>query len=130
MISRQSCHISITIPPEMPRNKLPSPFFEEEGRRRSISIVTILISCSLLLASVQLADSNFTTRISKISEALGKAINDVLNNIQPPDYTDFNINATFHASQSFNPRGMAGLYNLTNLFLDAVLRGDVFPEGE
>ncbi|GJQ76516.1 hypothetical protein Trydic_g12028, partial [Trypoxylus dichotomus] len=93
------------------------------------NLVSLLVTCAVLFAGVKLADGSFIRNINTISETLDRALYNVLEELQGPDYTPVNVSATYYASTRFNPEGMAILYNLTNVFLDVLIDKDVYPEG-
>lgn len=84
----------------------------------------------MLVAGVKLADGSFIRSINKISETLDKALFNVLEELGEPDYTPINVSATYYASTHFNPLGMGILYNITNVFMNAIVKKDIYPEGE
>ncbi|PSN40478.1 hypothetical protein C0J52_11617 [Blattella germanica] len=58
--------------------------------------------------------------------ALG-ATNEV--KIEPVRYSEPNISLQYHATDKFDPRGMAHLYRVTNIFMRLVQRQDPYPQG-
>lgn len=78
--------------------------------------------------AVQLASSNFTARINKISADLHKALGVALEH-DGPNYTDLYENVTYHSVDLFNPKGMSGLYNITNMFMNVLISKEIYPEG-
>lgn len=84
----------------------------------------MVLACLLLGA----ASSSFTTKMMGISENLGRALKNVVENADI-NYTEPNLNVTYVSSTDFNPMGMAHLYNLTNNFVDLVQKKQAYPEG-
>ncbi|KAF5290870.1 hypothetical protein FQR65_LT11509 [Abscondita terminalis] len=97
-------------------------------RRRSLNVANFIFTCCVLTLAIQLASSNFTARINKISNDLHKALDNAL---EPngPNYTDLYINVTYHEVKPFDPKGMGGLYNITTKFIDVLVPTKVFPDG-
>lgn len=101
----------------------------QSNERLRINLVSLLVTCVVLFAGVKLADGSFIRNINRISETLDRALFNVLEELEGPDYTAINVSATYYASTRFNPEGMAILYNLTNIFMDVLVNRDVYPEG-
>lgn len=87
------------------------------------------MTCVVLFAGVKLADGSFIRNINRISESLDKALYNVLEELQGPNYTPVNVTADYYASTHFNPEGMAILYNITNLFMNVLIDKEVYPKG-
>ncbi|KAI4455960.1 prominin prom protein [Holotrichia oblita] len=102
----------------------------QSNERLRINLVSLLVTCVVLFAGVKLADGSFIRNINRISETLDRALFNVLEELQGPDYTAINVSATYYASTKFNPEGMAILYNLTNIFMDVLVNKDAYPEGK
>lgn len=99
-------------------------------RRSLLNAVSFLVTCSVLLLTIALADGNFTKRINEISRSLDKAIVEMLE-LEKTNYTEFDSNVSYHSSTHFNPKGMGGLYNITGLFMNLLMPQDkLYPEGE
>lgn len=120
------------------RNKmaLSSTTTSSSSNRQFINCFSFLITCAILFVAVKVSDGgglsgdiSFATRINKISENLDQALSAVMIQGQP-NYTNITDNATYISKIDFNPRGMAGLYNFTNAFMDLVLPRDIYPEGK
>ncbi|XP_060522307.1 prominin-like protein isoform X2 [Cylas formicarius] len=96
--------------------------------RNKINAFNFLLTCVFLFVAVEISDggSNFAKKISKITENLDEA---VLNLSSTVNYTDYNLPAQYVSNVQFSAKGMAGLYNLTTMFMDLVLPTDFFMEG-
>ncbi|XP_071052205.1 prominin-like protein isoform X2 [Onthophagus taurus] len=102
--------------------------------RAKMNLLSVLIASLVLLSSVLCIGGthpggSFVRDISKISRNLDRALYNVLEDITGPVYTPVNISSTYYSSAKFNPRGMAGLYNITNIFMDILISKDIYPEG-
>ncbi|XP_015838370.2 prominin-like protein isoform X2 [Tribolium castaneum] len=95
--------------------------------RQKINLVNLLVTVCVVVIAVDVSSGSFATRINKISENLDKALSQVIH--QTPNYTDLTDNATYVSDASFNPRGMEGLYNFTNAFMELIFSKEIYPEG-
>ena len=99
------------------------------SERQKVNIVSFLVAAGILCVAVELSSGSFATRINKISENLDRALSEVMDD-KRPEFTNLTDNATYVSDTYFNPKGMAGLYNFTNAFIDVVFSKNVYPEGE
>lgn len=83
----------------------------------------------VLFVALQIADGTVVHKISRISEKIDRALSKVIDETKP-DYKPLETNSVYYSDASFNPKGMAGLYNLTKVFLDLVLPENILPEGK
>lgn len=97
------------------------------NNRRLVNLANFLVTCGVLFVSVSVVSSSFTQRINKISQNLDKSLLEILE-LEQTNYTEWNSNVTYQSSTQFNPRGMGGVYNLTNAFMDVVLP-ELYVEG-
>ncbi|XP_044252661.1 prominin-like protein isoform X2 [Tribolium madens] len=95
--------------------------------RQKINLVNLLVTFGVLFVAVDISSGSFATRINKISENLDKALSQVIH--QTPDYTNLTDDATYVSDAYFNPRGMEGLYNFTNAFMELIFSKEIYPEG-
>ncbi|KAJ8977094.1 hypothetical protein NQ317_003648 [Molorchus minor] len=103
------------------------PASQAQNNRLSVNIVSFLMTCVVLVVSVGLSDGGFANSIDKITRNLDVALRDLMDDM--PKYTNYTETRTFVSDATFNPRGMAGLYNLTKMFLDVVIPPDALMEG-
>lgn len=47
-----------------------------------------------------------------------------------PNFTELTDNGNYISDTTFNPKGMAGLYNFTNAFMDLILNKNINPKGK
>ncbi|CAG9773666.1 unnamed protein product [Ceutorhynchus assimilis] len=103
-----------------------------EGRgwkkRQSVNLVSLLVTCLFLFLAVQFSDGGvtFATKIKKITENLDIAVLTLNDNVT---YTDYEDKSTYNSSAEFRAAGMAGLYNLTNMFIDWISPKDILMSG-
>ncbi|KAF5293671.1 hypothetical protein FQA39_LY03156 [Lamprigera yunnana] len=97
-------------------------------RRRTFNVLNVIFTLCVLILAVQVANSNFTARINKISDDLHRRLGDALE-LDGPNFTDVFDNVTYNSVLKFNARGMGGLYNITNMFMNVIISKEVFPEG-
>lgn len=93
------------------------------------NLLSLLVTITALFLTVNIADSDFTRRISEISRSLDRALDEMLQ-IEHTNYTDYVDNSVYMSRAEFNPLGMGGLYNLTGKFMDLLVSKAVYPEGE
>ncbi|XP_063917747.1 prominin-like protein isoform X2 [Zophobas morio] len=98
------------------------------SERQKVNIVSFLVAAGILCVAVELSSGSFATRINKISENLDRALSEVMDD-KRPEFTNLTDNATYVSDTYFNPKGMAGLYNFTNAFIDVVFSKNLYPEG-
>ncbi|KAL1495015.1 hypothetical protein ABEB36_010505 [Hypothenemus hampei] len=101
---------------------------KEYYSRRSINTVSFVLTGVLLFLAVQFSDGGgqFATRINEITQNLKNAVIALQVNVS---YTNFTDNSTYYSSTDFRAGGMAGLYNLTNLFIDTLSPSDILMDG-
>lgn len=89
----------------------------------------LLFVFSFVLLVGTVSCSGFNSRIDDLSANLNRAINKALtfDNIS---YVKYEPNDTYVMRVVFDPKGMAGLYNITTFFMDLVLPKGIYPKGE
>ena len=79
----------------------------------------------LLVAAVAVtADTTLRGAVRHVEDAIRHEMM-----IEPVCYSEPNISSKYHADAKFDPRGMANLYRVTNLFMDLIQRQDPYPQG-
>lgn len=101
----------------------------ELNERQRTNFVNILITLGVLFLAVEISSGSFATRINTISENLGKALLTVMAE-KRPNFTELSDNGNYISDTTFNPKGMAGLYNFTNAFMDLILDKNINPKGK
>ncbi|KAJ8916094.1 hypothetical protein NQ315_004460 [Exocentrus adspersus] len=95
--------------------------------RCSANVACFLATCTVLFAVVNISDGGFANSIDRITKNLDVALQDLMDDM--PKYTNYNETAEYVSAATFNPVGMAGLYNLTKRFIDLVLPADFLMDG-
>lgn len=98
------------------------------SERRSFNLLNFVFTCFVLFLAFSFANSNFTSRVNKISDDLHKALGAVLE-LDGPNYTDIYEKRVYHSDPKFNPKGMGGLYNITTMFMNLIISQQIYPEG-
>lgn len=98
-------------------------------RRGTTNAISFLITIGMLFVALQMTDGTFVNKISRMSENVDKALNKVIHE-EKPEYTTVEINSIYYSDASFNPKGMAGLYNITKIFMDLIFPEDILPSGK
>lgn len=99
------------------------------NNRGTFNVLSFLITISTLFIALQLASGTFVNKISKMSENVDKALNKVIDE-EKPEYTTIEIKTVYLSDDKFNPSGMAGLYNITKMFMDFIFPEDILPPGK
>lgn len=97
------------------------------NNRRLVNVVNFIVTCGVLFVSVGVVNCTFTQRINKISQNLDKTLLEMLE-MEQTNYTEWSSNISYKSNTHFNPRGMGGVYNLTNEFMDVILP-ELYVEG-
>lgn len=87
-----------------------------------------LIVCLVLFVGVSVSDAGFANSIGKITKNLDVALKELRDDM--PVYTNYTDKEVYKSSTDFNPRGMAGLYNLTRKFLNFVVEPNFLKKGK
>ncbi|XP_030758746.1 prominin-like protein isoform X4 [Sitophilus oryzae] len=105
----------------------------DKKKRSLVNLFSFLTTCLFLFLAVQFSDgvsgavSNFATKINKITDSLDKAVLGLSTDV---NYTDYNAKTDYlSVNTSFETKGMAGLYNITTLFIKAVMPKDILMQG-
>lgn len=110
----------------MERNKKISA--NKMRNRHSVNMTSVFVTVLFMCVAISMADINFTTRIKGISADLGRALKEVMN--MTIEYSPLEHNVTYISNVEYNPTGMAGLYNVTHIFMDLIQPKEIFPKGE
>lgn len=97
--------------------------------RGQMNVLSLIITISVLFIALQLTDGTYVNKISRMSENVDKALSKIMDQ-EAPDYKPLETNSEYFSDTTFNPRGMAGLYNLTKTFMDLVLPENFLPSGK
>lgn len=98
------------------------------NNRSGVNLTVCFVTVLFLSLAIVAADVTFTTRIKHISTDLGKALNRILE-YDDIEYTNFTENTHYLSKIEFNPKGMAGLYNMTHIFMDLIQSKELLPKG-
>ncbi|RZC39781.1 prominin-like protein, partial [Asbolus verrucosus] len=98
------------------------------SERHRVNLASLGVTLAVLFVAVKVSSGSFATRINKISENLDRALSEVMDE-KRPIFTNLTDNATYVSDAEFNPKGMAGLYNLTSAFMELIFSKDIYPEG-
>ncbi|XP_018571677.1 prominin-like protein isoform X3 [Anoplophora glabripennis] len=98
----------------------------KNGRLRS-NLACLAATCAILLATVAVSDGGFANSIDRITKNLDVALQDLMDDL--PKYSNFTESREYVSAATFNPVGMAGLYNITGKFMDLVLEPDFLMDG-
>ncbi|XP_063234442.1 prominin-1-A isoform X3 [Bacillus rossius redtenbacheri] len=81
-------------------------------------------SCLLLaaLAGSCAGSEDIQVAVRNLGDALRSSM------LRPVNYSEPRLDAGYRAAATFNPRGMGTLYNVTNVFIDLVVREQTFPD--
>lgn len=96
------------------------------NRLRS-NLACLAATCALLLATVAVSDGGFANSIDRITKNLDVALQDLMDDL--PRYSNYTDSGEYVSGATFNPVGMAGLYNITRKFMDLVLEPDFLMDG-
>lgn len=99
------------------------------NERLRVNLINLCVCLGVLFVAVQVSNGSFATRINTMTKSLDKALTDIMDE-NPADYTNLTDDAVYVSDAAFNSKGMAGLYNLTNSFMELILSKDFYPEGE
>lgn len=97
------------------------------GRFRA-NLACLVATSAMLLATVAVSDGGFANSIDRITKNLDVALKDLMDDM--PRYSNYTDEGDYQSGATFNPVGMAGLYNLTKRFMDLVLEQDFLMDGE
>lgn len=98
------------------------------ANRFSGNFLSFLVTCFLLLVAISVSDAGFANSIDKITRNLDVALRELRDDM--PRYTNYTDDEVYKSSVEFNPKGMAGLYNLTTKFINAVLEPNFLKKGK
>lgn len=98
------------------------------GERFSGNIASLLITCLLLFVAVNISDAGFANTIDKITKNLDVALRELRNDT--PNYSNYTDETKYNSSMEFNPKGMAGLYNLTTKFINFIIEPNFLKKGK
>lgn len=96
--------------------------------RSSGNAINLLITCFVLFVAITVSDAGFANSIDKITKNLDVALKELRDDM--PIYTNYTDDAVYKSSKDFNPRGMAGLYNLTRKFINFVVEPNFLKKGK
>lgn len=97
--------------------------------RATLNATSFFLTCLFLSLTVSLSDGGnaFTNSLDKITKNLKVALDDLRRYM--PNYTDYVDTRTYlSGGVSFNPKGMAGLYNITTQLMNVILPPDFLME--
>ncbi|XP_066257710.1 prominin-like protein isoform X2 [Euwallacea similis] len=100
----------------------------EKKKRHAVNAASAFLSFALVVLAVHLSDGGgqFAVKINDIARNFHAAVIQLDVNVTYSDYVD---NTTYFSNTKFNTAGMAGLYNLTKLFVNVITPRDIFMEG-
>lgn len=96
--------------------------------RLSGNILSFLITCIVLFVAITVSDAGFANSIDKITKNLDIALKELRDDM--PIYTNYTETDVYKSSTEFNPKGMAGLYNLTTKFISFVVEPNFLKKGK
>lgn len=101
-----------------------------DNRRTRVSgnFLSCLISCLVILVAINVSNAGFANSIDKITKNIDVALQELRDDM--PIYSNSTDNEVYKSTNEFNPKGMAGLYNLTTKFINFVLEPNFLKPGE
>lgn len=94
-----------------------------------MNLVSFVVSLCVILLAVSVSDGSFVKQMNDITKRLDTKLADVLSDVEV-DYTPIEEDATYSNGTRFNPQGMAGLYNITGIFMDWTIPVNLIPSGK
>lgn len=98
------------------------------SERFSGNFACFLLTVIVLFVAVSVSDAGFANSIDKITKNLDVALRELRDDM--PVYTNYTDKSVYKSSTEFNPKGMAGLYNLTTKFINFVVEPNFLKKGE
>ncbi|XP_076275247.1 prominin-like protein isoform X3 [Rhynchophorus ferrugineus] len=101
---------------------------DRERNRRPVRVFSFLVTCLFLAVAVGMSNGigTFVSKINTITTNLDRAVDDLNTNVS---YTDCPADADYSSKTTFNSKGMGGLYNMTKMFIDVIVKGDILMPG-
>lgn len=101
-----------------------------ESPRTTINVFNFFLTVGVLIFAVKLADGSFVNHIDMISKNINFRLKNLFMSSSDVDYTEINKTASYYSTAKYNPKGMGGLFNLTNSFINWIVPKDFIPEGK
>lgn len=92
------------------------------------NVASFFITCFIIFVAVSVSDASFANSIGKITKNLDVALRELRDEM--PVYTNYTDKEIYLSSTEFNPKGMAGLYNLTTKFINFIVEPNFLKKGE